>query len=132
MRNVFEKIAIKLWNINIISILYTLFRFSVEKRNFVMVFHCNLTIEGKYTAKGKLLSYPIDGDGDAKFVLSKYNNSDLIVIYIILQYYILLVMNSIKVVLLFETEYAIEVFSNILFIFEKKNNSVFFIISMKY
>ncbi|XP_013191576.2 circadian clock-controlled protein daywake [Amyelois transitella] len=42
----------------------------LEKRHFVLQFHCNLTIKGQYEAKGRILLFPIDGAGDAKVKLT--------------------------------------------------------------
>ncbi|XP_041980089.1 circadian clock-controlled protein daywake-like [Aricia agestis] len=47
---------------NVVSIL--------EKRKFIFEFHCNITVKGRYEAKGKLLLFPIDGAGDAKIELT--------------------------------------------------------------
>ncbi|XP_050348483.1 circadian clock-controlled protein daywake-like [Nymphalis io] len=41
----------------------------LEKRHFVLEFHCNLTIKGQYDAVGKILLFPINGEGDAKVKL---------------------------------------------------------------
>ncbi|XP_032516683.2 circadian clock-controlled protein daywake-like [Danaus plexippus] len=41
----------------------------LEKRHFVLEFHCNLTIKGQYDAIGKILLFPINGEGDAKVKL---------------------------------------------------------------
>ncbi|KAI8421666.1 hypothetical protein MSG28_009656 [Choristoneura fumiferana] len=38
----------------------------LEKNVFLLQTRCNLTIKGKYTAVGRLLLFPINGDGDAK------------------------------------------------------------------
>ncbi|XP_045449600.1 circadian clock-controlled protein daywake-like [Melitaea cinxia] len=38
----------------------------LEKRHFTLEFHCNLTIKGQYDAVGKVLIFPINGEGDAK------------------------------------------------------------------
>ncbi|CAK1585305.1 unnamed protein product [Parnassius mnemosyne] len=42
----------------------------LEKRHFVLEFHCNLTIKGAYDAVGKILLFPINGEGDAKIKLT--------------------------------------------------------------
>ncbi|KAJ8723387.1 hypothetical protein PYW08_003299 [Mythimna loreyi] len=42
----------------------------LEKRHFILAFHCNLTIKGTYDAKGRILLFPIDGAGDAKIKLT--------------------------------------------------------------
>ncbi|KAL4709436.1 hypothetical protein ACJJTC_019733 [Scirpophaga incertulas] len=42
----------------------------LEKRHFVLQFHCNLTIKGQYEAVGKILLFPINGEGDAKIKLT--------------------------------------------------------------
>lgn len=42
----------------------------LEKRHFVLDFHCNLTIKGQYDAVGQLLLFTIDGGGDAKIKLT--------------------------------------------------------------
>ncbi|CAH0720092.1 unnamed protein product, partial [Brenthis ino] len=42
----------------------------LEKRHFVLEFHTNLTIRGKYDAIGKILLFPINGEGDAKIKLT--------------------------------------------------------------
>ncbi|XP_075975605.1 circadian clock-controlled protein daywake-like [Anticarsia gemmatalis] len=42
----------------------------LEKRKFILAFHCNLTIKGTYDAKGRILLFPIDGAGDAKIKLT--------------------------------------------------------------
>nr|ATU07289.1 takeout [Spodoptera litura] len=42
----------------------------LEKRHFVLAFHCNLTIKGTYDANGRILLFPIDGAGDAKIKLT--------------------------------------------------------------
>ncbi|XP_013173663.1 PREDICTED: circadian clock-controlled protein-like [Papilio xuthus] len=42
----------------------------LEKRHFVLEFHCNLTIKGGYDAVGKVLLFPINGEGDAKIKLT--------------------------------------------------------------
>ncbi|KAJ8716579.1 hypothetical protein PYW07_003206 [Mythimna separata] len=42
----------------------------LEKRHFILAFHCNLTIKGTYDAKGRILLFPIDGAGDAKVKLT--------------------------------------------------------------
>ncbi|XP_047509470.1 circadian clock-controlled protein daywake-like [Pieris napi] len=42
----------------------------LEKRHFVLDFHCNLTIKGQYDAVGKILLFPINGEGDAKVKLT--------------------------------------------------------------
>ncbi|KAG6447749.1 hypothetical protein O3G_MSEX005140 [Manduca sexta] len=42
----------------------------LEKRHFVLEFHCNLTIKGQYDAVGRLLLFPINGEGDAKIKLT--------------------------------------------------------------
>ncbi|CAK1555376.1 unnamed protein product [Leptosia nina] len=42
----------------------------LEKRHFVLQFHCNLTIKGQYDAVGKILLFPINGEGDAKVKLT--------------------------------------------------------------
>ncbi|XP_037969175.2 circadian clock-controlled protein daywake [Plutella xylostella] len=42
----------------------------LEKRHFVLEFHCNLTIRGQYTAVGRILLFPINGEGDAKVKLT--------------------------------------------------------------
>ncbi|XP_047025214.1 circadian clock-controlled protein daywake-like [Helicoverpa zea] len=42
----------------------------LEKRHFVLAFHCNLTIKGTYDAVGRILLFPIDGAGDAKVKLT--------------------------------------------------------------
>ncbi|CAG4930297.1 unnamed protein product [Colias eurytheme] len=42
----------------------------LEKRHFVLEFHCNLTIKGQYDAVGKILLFPINGEGDAKVKLT--------------------------------------------------------------
>ncbi|XP_068633894.1 circadian clock-controlled protein daywake-like [Battus philenor] len=42
----------------------------LEKRHFVLEFHCNLTIKGDYDAVGKILLFPINGEGNAKIKLT--------------------------------------------------------------
>ncbi|XP_059049935.1 circadian clock-controlled protein daywake-like isoform X1 [Achroia grisella] len=42
----------------------------LEKRHFVLQFHCNLTIKGQYDAVGRILLFPINGEGDAKVKLT--------------------------------------------------------------
>ncbi|XP_034828971.1 circadian clock-controlled protein daywake-like [Maniola hyperantus] len=42
----------------------------LEKRHFVLEFHCNLTIKGQYDAIGRILLFPINGEGDAKVKLT--------------------------------------------------------------
>ncbi|CAG9787831.1 unnamed protein product [Diatraea saccharalis] len=42
----------------------------LENRLFVLQFHCNLTIKGRYDAVGKILLFPINGEGDAKIKLT--------------------------------------------------------------
>ncbi|CAH0399752.1 unnamed protein product [Chilo suppressalis] len=42
----------------------------LEKRHFVLQFHCNLTIKGRYDAVGRILLFPINGEGDAKIKLT--------------------------------------------------------------
>ncbi|KAJ2951010.1 hypothetical protein O0L34_g5385 [Tuta absoluta] len=42
----------------------------LEKRHFVLAFHCNLTIRGQYDAVGQILLFPINGEGDAKVKLT--------------------------------------------------------------
>ncbi|XP_063826385.1 circadian clock-controlled protein daywake-like [Ostrinia nubilalis] len=42
----------------------------LEKRYFGLEFHCNLTIKGQYGAVGKILLFPINGEGDAKVKLT--------------------------------------------------------------
>ncbi|XP_049872270.1 circadian clock-controlled protein daywake-like [Pectinophora gossypiella] len=42
----------------------------LEKRHFVLEFHCNLTIRGQYDAVGQVLLFPINGEGDAKVKLT--------------------------------------------------------------
>ncbi|XP_052740998.1 circadian clock-controlled protein daywake-like [Bicyclus anynana] len=42
----------------------------LEKRHFVLEFHCNLTIKGQYDAVGRILLFPINGEGDAKVKLT--------------------------------------------------------------
>ncbi|VVC91419.1 circadian clock-controlled protein daywake-like [Leptidea sinapis] len=42
----------------------------LEKRHFVLEFHCNLTIKGQYDAVGQILVFPINGEGDAKVKLT--------------------------------------------------------------
>ncbi|KAJ0183215.1 hypothetical protein K1T71_001191 [Dendrolimus kikuchii] len=42
----------------------------LEKRHFELDFHCNLTIKGKYDAVGRVLLFPINGDGNAKIKLT--------------------------------------------------------------
>ncbi|CAH2084859.1 unnamed protein product [Euphydryas editha] len=39
------------------------------KRHFTLEFHCNLTVKGQYDAVGKILLFPINGEGDAKIKL---------------------------------------------------------------
>ncbi|KAJ8723432.1 hypothetical protein PYW08_003344 [Mythimna loreyi] len=36
-----------------------------EENTFETQFHCNLTIKGKYRSSGRLLLFPIDGDGES-------------------------------------------------------------------
>ncbi|CAH2047047.1 unnamed protein product, partial [Iphiclides podalirius] len=38
----------------------------IEKNVFVLEVRCNITIKGKYTAVGRLLLFPINGEGDCK------------------------------------------------------------------
>lgn len=47
------------------------FSSELEKRHFMLEFHCNLTIKGQYEAIGRILLFPINGRGDAKIKLSK-------------------------------------------------------------
>ncbi|XP_004932672.1 circadian clock-controlled protein daywake [Bombyx mori] len=42
----------------------------LDKRHFVLQFHTNLTIKGQYTAVGRLLLFPINGEGDATIKLT--------------------------------------------------------------
>ncbi|CAH2238700.1 circadian clock-controlled protein daywake-like [Pararge aegeria] len=42
----------------------------LDKRHFVLEFHCNLTIKGQYDAVGRILLFPINGEGDAKVKLT--------------------------------------------------------------
>ncbi|XP_034828999.1 circadian clock-controlled protein daywake-like [Maniola hyperantus] len=38
----------------------------LEKNVFILEIRCNITIKGKYTAVGRLLLFPINGEGDSK------------------------------------------------------------------
>ncbi|KPJ06750.1 Circadian clock-controlled protein [Papilio machaon] len=38
----------------------------LEKNVFILEVRCNITIKGKYTAVGRLLLFPINGEGDSK------------------------------------------------------------------
>ncbi|XP_059049934.1 circadian clock-controlled protein daywake-like [Achroia grisella] len=38
----------------------------LEKNIFILEVRCNITIKGKYTAVGRLLLFPINGEGDCK------------------------------------------------------------------
>ncbi|CAG9562478.1 unnamed protein product [Danaus chrysippus] len=38
----------------------------LEKNVFILEIKCNITIKGKYTAVGRLLLFPINGEGDSK------------------------------------------------------------------
>ncbi|XP_072932629.1 circadian clock-controlled protein daywake-like [Epargyreus clarus] len=38
----------------------------LEKNIFILEVRCNITIKGKYTAVGRLLLFPINGEGDSK------------------------------------------------------------------
>ncbi|KAM3964939.1 circadian clock-controlled protein daywake-like [Aphomia sociella] len=45
----------------------------LEKRRFVLQFHCNLTIKGQYDAIGRLLLFTINGAGNAKVKITNLN-----------------------------------------------------------
>ncbi|GBP47829.1 Circadian clock-controlled protein [Eumeta japonica] len=45
----------------------------LEKNIFILDTRCNITIKGKYTAVGRLLLFPINGDGDAKLKIINAN-----------------------------------------------------------
>lgn len=47
------------------------FRAFLEKNVFLLEVKCNITIKGKYTAVGRLLLFPINGEGDAKIKIGK-------------------------------------------------------------
>lgn len=49
-----------------------------EKRTFTMDMHCNLTIKGQYSLKGRLLLFNLDTDGNAKIkILNQHIRLDV-------------------------------------------------------
>lgn len=43
----------------------------MEQNTFILEVKCNITIKGKYTAVGRLLLFPINGEGDAKIKIGE-------------------------------------------------------------
>lgn len=45
------------------------YNWDLQKKVLSFIFHTDITLKGKYTAKGKVLTIPITGDGDIKIKL---------------------------------------------------------------
>lgn len=56
----------------IVPNLFYHFRGYLEKNLFILEVKCNMTIKGKYTAVGRLLLFPINGEGDSKIKIGNY------------------------------------------------------------
>lgn len=56
----------------LISIHFVRFRAYLERNIFILEVRCNITIKGKYTAVGRLLLFPINGEGDSKIKIGEW------------------------------------------------------------